>query len=116
MPASAVFGRWQYLRDALHRSGHHPARRLPARHLSVGCRTRCTEPAGASPPRQCRPLRAFSISARATIFIRPNGSIVNGCRKTARSYGTIRSFFHYVNVGPDVKEHEMITDVYLSLK
>ncbi len=25
-------------------------------------------------------------------------------------------FFHYVNVGPDVKEHEMITDVYLPLK
>lgn len=25
-------------------------------------------------------------------------------------------FFHYVNVGPDVAEHEMITDVYLPLK
>lgn len=25
-------------------------------------------------------------------------------------------FFHYVNVGPDVKEHEMITDVYLPLE
>ena len=25
-------------------------------------------------------------------------------------------FFHYVNVGPQVKEHEMITDVYLPLK
>ncbi len=25
-------------------------------------------------------------------------------------------FFHYVNVGPGVKEHEMITDVYLPLK
>jgi AraC family transcriptional regulator len=25
-------------------------------------------------------------------------------------------FFHYVNVGPDVREHEMITDVYLPLK
>lgn len=24
-------------------------------------------------------------------------------------------FFHYVNVGPDLKEHEMITDVYLPL-
>jgi AraC family transcriptional regulator len=24
-------------------------------------------------------------------------------------------FFHYVNVGPNVKEHEMITDVYLPL-
>jgi AraC family transcriptional regulator len=25
-------------------------------------------------------------------------------------------FFHYVNVGPDVQEHEMITDVYLPLR
>ena len=25
-------------------------------------------------------------------------------------------FFHYVNVGPDVQEHEMITDVYLPLQ
>jgi len=25
-------------------------------------------------------------------------------------------FFHYVNVGPDVRDHEMITDVYLPLK
>jgi AraC family transcriptional regulator len=24
--------------------------------------------------------------------------------------------FHYVNVGPDVKEHEAITDVYLPLR
>jgi AraC family transcriptional regulator len=25
-------------------------------------------------------------------------------------------FFHYVNVGPNVQEHEMVTDVYLPLK
>lgn len=25
-------------------------------------------------------------------------------------------FFHYVNLGPGVKEHEMITDIYLPLK
>src|SRR5689334_4118405 len=25
-------------------------------------------------------------------------------------------FFHYVNVGPNVQEHEMITDVYLPLR
>jgi AraC family transcriptional regulator len=25
-------------------------------------------------------------------------------------------FFHYVNVGPDVAEHEMITDIYLPLQ
>lgn len=26
------------------------------------------------------------------------------------------TFFHYVNVGPNVREHEMITDVYLPLR
>ena len=26
------------------------------------------------------------------------------------------TFFHYVNVGPSVKEHEMVTDVYLPLR
>jgi AraC family transcriptional regulator len=25
-------------------------------------------------------------------------------------------FFHYVNVGPDVREHEMVTDVYLPVR
>lgn len=25
-------------------------------------------------------------------------------------------FFHYVNVGPDVREEDMITDVYLPLQ
>ena len=30
--------------------------------------------------------------------------------------GDFPIFFHYVNVGPDVREHEMITDVYLPLK
>lgn len=29
--------------------------------------------------------------------------------------GTFPMFFHYVNVGPAVQEHEMITDVYLPL-
>lgn len=29
--------------------------------------------------------------------------------------GGFPMFFHYVNVGPDVKEQEMITDVYLPL-
>ena len=36
-----------------------------------------------------------------------------------RSGETLRDypiFFHYVNLGPDVKEHEMITDVYLPLQ
>ena len=30
--------------------------------------------------------------------------------------GDFPMFFHYVNVGPDVREDEMITDVYLPLK
>ena len=30
--------------------------------------------------------------------------------------GDFPIFFHYVNVGPDVKEADMITDVYLPLK
>ena len=30
--------------------------------------------------------------------------------------GDFPMFFHYVNVGPDVQEDEMITDVYLPLK
>ena len=30
--------------------------------------------------------------------------------------GDFRIFFHYVNVGPNIREEEMITDVYLPLK
>jgi len=30
--------------------------------------------------------------------------------------GDFPIFFHYVNVGPGIQEHEMITDVYLPLK
>ena len=30
--------------------------------------------------------------------------------------GDFPLFFHYVNVGPGVREQDMITDVYLSLK
>lgn len=30
--------------------------------------------------------------------------------------GSFPMFFHYVNVGPNVREEEMITDVYLPLK
>jgi AraC family transcriptional regulator len=30
--------------------------------------------------------------------------------------GSYPIFFHYVNVGPNVQEHEMITDVYLPLE
>lgn len=36
--------------------------------------------------------------------------------QSGESVGDFPIFFHYVNVGPDVKEHDMITDVYLPLK
>jgi len=34
---------------------------------------------------------------------------------SGESPGNFPIFFHYVNVGPNVQEHEMITDVYLPL-
>jgi AraC family transcriptional regulator len=35
---------------------------------------------------------------------------------SSESLGDFPVFFHYVNVGPQVQEHEMITDVYLPLR
>jgi AraC family transcriptional regulator len=35
--------------------------------------------------------------------------------KSGERLGAYPIFFHYVNVGPNVQEHEMITDVYLPL-
>lgn len=36
--------------------------------------------------------------------------------KSGESPGEFPIFFHYVNVGPNVREEDMITDVYLPLK
>ncbi|BBL72102.1 AraC family transcriptional regulator [Methylogaea oryzae] len=36
--------------------------------------------------------------------------------RSGESLGDFPMFFHYVNVGPSVREEEMITDVYLPLK
>lgn len=36
--------------------------------------------------------------------------------QSGESPGDFPMFFHYVNVGPNVREQEMITDVYLPLK
>jgi AraC family transcriptional regulator len=36
--------------------------------------------------------------------------------QSGEAVGAFPIFFHYVNVGPDVKPSEMITDVYLPLK
>ena len=35
---------------------------------------------------------------------------------SGESLGDFPVFFHYVNVGPGVQEHEMVTDVYLPLR
>ena len=35
--------------------------------------------------------------------------------RSGDSLGAHPTFFHYVNVGPDVTEEEMVTDVYLPL-
>lgn len=36
--------------------------------------------------------------------------------RSGEQVGDFPMFFHYVNVGPQVEDHEMITDVYLPLK
>lgn len=36
--------------------------------------------------------------------------------QSGESVGEFPMFFHYVNVGPEVQEQDMITDVYLPLK
>jgi len=36
--------------------------------------------------------------------------------RSGEQAGHFPMFFHYVNVGPDVREEEMITDVYLPLR
>ena len=36
--------------------------------------------------------------------------------QSGESPGNFSIFFHYVNVGPDVREEDMITDVYLPLR
>ena len=36
--------------------------------------------------------------------------------RSGESLGDFPIIFHYVNVGPEIAEHEMITDVYLPLK
>jgi AraC family transcriptional regulator len=36
--------------------------------------------------------------------------------RSGESLGDFPAIFHYVNVGPEIAEHEMITDVYLPLK
>ncbi len=62
----------------------------------------------------CRCARARDVGSRynnpAAVFVRQEWYPASGQR-----LGDFPMFFHYVNVGPDVKEDEMITDVYLPL-
>lgn len=62
-----------------------------------------------------RCARARDIGSRSN-----NRAAVYLCEKwlpqSGESLGDFPIFFHYVNVGPNVREEEMITDVYLPLK
>ena len=62
-----------------------------------------------------RCARARDVGSRynnqAAIFL-----IENWLPKSGETMGDFPMFFHYVNVGPNLQENEMITDVYLPLK
>jgi AraC family transcriptional regulator len=67
-----------------------------------------------------------AIPSRRCAFARDVGSRSNNkaaaylyetwLPQSGKSPGDFPIFFHYVNVGPNVREEEMITDVYLPLK
>jgi len=63
---------------------------------------------------RCRCARARDIGSRfnnqAAVYV---GEI--WLPESGETLGDFPIFFHYVNVGPDVREEEMITDVYLPL-
>jgi len=63
----------------------------------------------------CRCALARHLGSRSH-----NSAAVYLCRewlpRSGESLGAFPVIFHYVNVGPNVQEHEMITDVYLPLK
>jgi len=62
----------------------------------------------------CRCAKARDVGSRysnqAAVFLRQEWYPASGER-----LGNFPMFFHYVNVGPNVKEEEMITDVFLPL-
>ncbi|MEI7818104.1 MAG: GyrI-like domain-containing protein, partial [Desulfuromonadales bacterium] len=58
---------------------------------------------------------ARNIGPARTTRLRPT-YMKSGCLKAEKCWAISRSSFHYVNVGPNVREEEMITDVYLPLK
>ena len=63
----------------------------------------------------CRCARARDVGSRynnkAAAFLREEWFPQSG-----EKLGEFPMFFHYVNVGPNVEEDEMITDVYLPLR
>ena len=64
--------------------------------------------------------RSYGIHYTEPRTTRPSEHRVDFCLsrlpRRGESVGDFPTFFHYVNVGPNVKEEEMITDVYLPLK
>jgi AraC family transcriptional regulator len=65
------------------------------------------------PSRRCARARDVGSRSnnRAAVFLHETWLPQSG-----ESPGDFPMFFHYVNVGPDVREEDMITDVYLPLK
>lgn len=65
------------------------------------------------PSRRCARARDIGSRSdnRAAAYLRETWLPESG-----ESVGDFPMFFHYVNVGPNVKEEEMVTDVYLPLK
>ena len=64
---------------------------------------------------EIRCARARDIGSRynnqAALFLQENW-----LPKSGETKGDFPMFFHYLNVGPDLQEKDMITDVYLPLK
>lgn len=62
----------------------------------------------------CRCAVARHIGSREHVAV-AEPLVFDWLPRSGESLGDFPIFFHYVNVGPGVKEHEMITDVYLPL-
>ena len=65
------------------------------------------------PARRCAMARHLGSRAHNAAAVFLHGEWLP---QSGEAPGDFPIFFHYVNVGPDVREDEMITDVYLPLK
>lgn len=65
------------------------------------------------PANRCAVVRHLGSRQHNTAAVRLFKEWLPG---SGESPGDFPVFFHYVNVGPNVQEHEMVTDVYLPLK